>query len=690
MRTIGVVTTSRADFGIYRPVLRAIAESEDLSLRLYVTGMHLSAEFGSTADEITAEGYEIFDKIESLKFGDSPEGIDKAVGLGISGFAESFAKSRPDILLVLGDRFEMFAAVVAALPFAIPVAHIHGGETTEGLIDEAIRHSITKMSHLHFVSADAYARRVVQMGEAPWRVTVSGAPSLDNIRAMELLGAEEIEAKIGMPLDTAPLLVTYHPVTLDYENVHSHVSELMAALDASGLPVVFTAPNADTRGSTVTEMIEQYVSTHGNARLVKNLGTQAYFSLMSRAAAMVGNSSSGIIEAASFGLPVVNIGRRQQGRVHGENVLDAPDDRLLIENAIRTAASTEFRIRIAGMRNPYGDGNAAEKIVDVLRSVKLDQKLLMKSFYDLPSLKKRIVFIGAVDFSAHCLREVLHNGGNVVAVVTPKPELAERNSDFADLGPIAASYGIPIHHMVSVGDPETIAFIRQMQPDVIFVFGLSQLIPAELLEIPPIGCVGTHPALLPKNRGRHPLIWALVEGLTESGLTFFFLDEGADSGDILWQRAFPIALEDDAHTLYRKIGTLASEAIAEFLPQIETGTAPRTPQNHGMATYWRKRTAEDGEIRWEEPTIKIYNLVRALTHPYVGANSYWRDKKFTVWKAALPDETHRHYSEPPGTVIESAGPKLLVRTGDGCIILKQYEAEDGGTPEAGDVLGAKK
>ena len=307
MRTIGVVTVARSDYGIYLPVLRKIQADPELELHLFVTGMHLSPEFGLTVKTIEEDGFQVQERIEMLLSSDTPECIAKSMGLGTIGFAQAFARSRPDILMVLGDRFEMHAAVVASLPFKIPVAHIHGGESTEGAIDEGIRHSITKMSHLHFASTEFYARRIIRMGEEPWRVVVSGAPSLDNLHTVDLLTRPQIsfEDRFGLHLEAPTLLVTYHPVTLEYENTETHVRELLAALAGLDFNIVFTYPNADTQGRLIINRIQEFVDMHKQAQVVENLGTQGYFSLMAHSSAMVGNSSSGIIEAASFKLPVV-------------------------------------------------------------------------------------------------------------------------------------------------------------------------------------------------------------------------------------------------------------------------------------------------------------------------------------------------------------------------------------------------
>ena len=299
----------------------------------------------------------------------------------------------------------------------------------------------------------------------------------------------------------------------------------------------------------------------------------------------------------------------------------------------------------------------------------------------------RIVFVGAVDFSRHALRCVLESGGNVVGVVTLPPELSHRHSDYADLQGLAAEHGVPVQHVRRINDPETVGWVRSLLPDVIFVFGWSQLISAEFLEIPPLGCIGTHPALLPKNRGRHPLIWALVEGLSESGLTFFYLDDGADSGDILWQKPFAIDLDDDAGSLYEKIKWLGCEAIAEFLPLLEAGTAPKVQQDHKSATYWRKRSAEDGRIDWASTSMTTYNLVRALARPYPGADTSISGGPVKVWRMTPPSpDGGKAASGQPGTVLAAEGMNLTVRTGDGQVSVVEYDTE-GALILVGDVLG---
>lgn len=385
MRTIGVVTTSRADYGIYLPVLKRLSREPQLDIRLFVTGIHLSPDFGRTVEDIEKDGFAIQEKVEMLLASDTPEGVAKSMGLGTLGFAQAFSRWKPDILVVLGDRFEMHAAVVAALPFIIPVAHIHGGEQTEGAIDEAMRHSITKMSHLHFVATEEYAHRVIQMGEEAWRVIISGAPSLDNLNGFVPLLLAELEARVGMALpERGFLLVTFHPVTSEYERAGEQTDNLLAALASIEMPVVFTLPNADTAGREVRKRIRKFVEKTPSTREVENLGTHGYFSLMARAAAMVGNSSSGLLEAPSFKLPVVNVGTRQLGRVRAANVLDCSYGKKDIVDTLHIALSLKFRTSLVGLVNPYGDGNAADRIVTRLKEIDLDKNLLIKHFCDLP------------------------------------------------------------------------------------------------------------------------------------------------------------------------------------------------------------------------------------------------------------------------------------------------------------------
>ena len=379
-----MVTVGRSDYGIYRPVLTEIRDDPELELRLFVGGMHLLPEFGSTVDAVEGDGFAIAERVEMLLASDTPEAISKSTGLGVVGFAQAYARSRPDVLMVLGDRFEMHAAALAALPFKIPVAHISGGEMTRGAFDDALRHCITKLSHLHFVTTEEYARRVRQLGEESWRVTNCGSPSLDTLLSHTQEGSNDLEARYGFQLDPPPLLVTFHPVTLEYEDTEWHAAELLAALDESGAPTVFTMPNADTNGHVIARKIQEFVGTHPSSWLVENLGIPDYFSVMARSAAMVGNSSSGVVEAAPLSLPVVNIGSRQEGRVRTPNIIDVGYPRAEILEGIRRAVSDEFRETASGVTSPFGDGHAAKRIVDVLKTVELGDRLLMKRFIDQP------------------------------------------------------------------------------------------------------------------------------------------------------------------------------------------------------------------------------------------------------------------------------------------------------------------
>jgi UDP-hydrolysing UDP-N-acetyl-D-glucosamine 2-epimerase len=382
VRTIGVVTVARSDYGIYRPILLAIRKQKNLRLHLIVAADHLCRRRGMTVQEIESDGFDIGDRIKMSPPSDTPAGIAFAMAKGIEGFAKVFRSRKPDLLLVLGDRFEMHAAVSAAMPFGMPVAHLHGGEITEGAVDNQFRHSISKMSHFHFVATKENRRRLLRMGEEPWRVIVTGAPALDNVRAMQLMTPAEIERETGIKLAQAPLIVTFHSVTLEPDKTALHIGELLAALDRVGLPVLFTYPNVDMGSRLIVSAIQEYLKTHRDCRLVKSLGTRLYFSVMKHAAAMVGNSSSGIIEAASLHLPVVNVGNRQGGRLHGRNVMDVQCERTRLAAAIRRVTSPSFKSRIRGLRNPYGDGNAAARIVSMLSEITLDPRLVMKKWHD--------------------------------------------------------------------------------------------------------------------------------------------------------------------------------------------------------------------------------------------------------------------------------------------------------------------
>ncbi len=381
MKRVGVVTVGRSDYGIYRPLLRELAGRGGIDVQLYVGGMHLRERFGSTVEEIEADGFPIAARVDFLEDDDSPLAVAEAIGRGVTAFARAFADGAPDLLVVLGDRFEMLAAGLAALPLTIPVAHLHGGESTEGAIDESMRHALTKLSHLHFASMDAYAHRIVQLGEEPWRVVTSGALALDAIRVHAPVDDARL-AERGVHLRGPTLLVTFHPVTLESSDTDRQIDAVLEAVDGTGLDAVLTYPNADAHHGAIVERLERLA---GDERftLVRNLGPEAYYTLLGRAVAMVGNSSSGIIEAASFRLPVVDVGDRQRGRLRPANVLHVAPDANEIAQALEAACSERFRAGLAELENPYGDGHAAPRIADVLESTPLDDRLLVKRFHDL-------------------------------------------------------------------------------------------------------------------------------------------------------------------------------------------------------------------------------------------------------------------------------------------------------------------
>lgn len=386
MRSVAVVSVGRSDYSIYRPLLQRIAAHPELELRVLVSGMHLEARYGSTVNLIEKDGFPITARIPVLQNEDTPEAVATAIGLGVAGFGHYFAKARPDLLIVLGDRFEMFAAALAAVPFNLPILHLHGGELTEGAMDDRFRHSITKMSHLHGVATQVYRQRVIQLGEEPWRVTCCGALSLDNILSIQRLSRAELESSFHLNLSTPPLLVTLHPTTSEYEHTAPQTDAVLAALCKLDLPVIFTMPNADMAGSIIRKRIIQFCQNSHKAVWVENFGPEGYFSVLGEVSAMVGNSSSGLLEAPSFALPVVNIGNRQKGRLRAGNVIDVPlFDAEDIAAAIRQAISPEFKAQTVGDEHFFGDGRASEKLLDLIVNTPLDERLLGKTFHDINS-----------------------------------------------------------------------------------------------------------------------------------------------------------------------------------------------------------------------------------------------------------------------------------------------------------------
>jgi UDP-hydrolysing UDP-N-acetyl-D-glucosamine 2-epimerase len=382
MRNVAVVTTSRADFGIYQPVLQKIAARNDLRLELVVSGSHLDERHGMTVDEVIASGHEIAARIPILEDSDHPVDIATAIASGVGGIGGFYSEARPDLVLILGDRYEMLSAAIAAIPFKIPVAHIHGGEITEGAFDDSIRHAITKLSHLHFTSTDSYAARVRQMGEENWRIVVSGAPSLDHFKNFIPASDEELHKAIGLSLPDRPLLLTYHPTTLGELSPREEIENLLSALSDIEQPLVFTAPNADPGSREISDRIETFVKMRRNAVLVTSLGSRFYFSMMSKAATLIGNSSSGIIEAASFRLPVLDIGNRQAGRLRPQNVINVVNHVKDIRDGLIRVLDPKFRNGLHDMQNPYYKGGASDLIAERLATVALDARLIVKKFVD--------------------------------------------------------------------------------------------------------------------------------------------------------------------------------------------------------------------------------------------------------------------------------------------------------------------
>jgi len=384
-KKVCIVTGTRAEYGLFYPLLKKIKADGQLELQICVTGMHLSPEFGLTYREIERDGFEIQEKIEMLLSSDTEVGVTKSMGLAMIGFADAFHRLKPDLLILLGDRFETMAAAIAAFMARIPIAHLYGGELTEGAIDDAIRHAITKMSILHFVSTEAYKRRTVQLGEAPDRVFNVGALGIDNIKNLPLLEKNELEKELAFNFGKRNVLVTFHPVTLENCTAGSQFTELLRALEHyKDLKIIFTKPNADPNDRILIKLIDEYVKKNPDkAASFVSLGPLKYLSTMQYVDAVVGNSSSGIIEAPSLGKPAVNIGDRQKGRIRAASVIDCSPKKESIIKALAKALQPEFGEFCQTVNNPYGDGDTAEKILRVLKEKTDKIKTLKKTFYDL-------------------------------------------------------------------------------------------------------------------------------------------------------------------------------------------------------------------------------------------------------------------------------------------------------------------
>ena len=383
-RKICIITGTRAEFGLLRLLMQEVNDAPECELQIVATGMHLSPEYGLTYKEIEQAGFKIDYKVDMQLSSDSAVSITKSIGTGTIGFAEAYEHLQPDLLVVLGDRFELISAVTAALIASIPVAHLHGGETTEGAFDEAIRHSITKMSHLHFVAAPEYARRVIQLGEHPERVFLVGGLGVDAIRQIKLLTREELEESLDFKFGKKNLLVTFHPATLEDHGSNQEMSVLLDALsELEDTRLIFTMPNADNGSRELMSMLESFVKQHPNARVYTSLGQLRYLSCMQFVDGVVGNSSSGIAEAPSMGIGTIDIGDRQKGRLSSSSVIHCSPDYLQIKKALNKLHDAEFRSCLVNCVNPYGNGGASHKILEIIRAYPLNG-LIKKSFYDLP------------------------------------------------------------------------------------------------------------------------------------------------------------------------------------------------------------------------------------------------------------------------------------------------------------------
>lgn len=384
MRKICVVTGSRAEYGLLSGLMRAIQEDKDLQLQVIATNMHLSPEFGLTYREIEKDGFQIDKKVQMLLSSDTPNATTKSVGLATIGFADAYEDLQPDLIVVLGDRFEILAAVSAALFFKIPVAHLHGGEITEGAYDDSIRHAITKMSHLHFTSTEAYRQRVIQLGEQPDRVFYVGAIGVENIKRVPLMSQAELEDSIRFKLGEKSLLVTYHPVTLENHTAADQCRNLLKALDEfPDYKIIFTLPNSDTDGRVIIRLINEYVSLRPERCMaIPSLGLQRYLSALKCVSAVVGNSSSGIIEVPSFGIPTLDIGNRQKGRIAAESVVHCGNDSRSIIEGMQQVLSDVFRKQVKHVLNPYEKRDTTKNIYKIISTYPLEN-LRQKKFYDV-------------------------------------------------------------------------------------------------------------------------------------------------------------------------------------------------------------------------------------------------------------------------------------------------------------------
>lgn len=384
-KIISIVTATRAEYGLLKPLIAKLKMVKEFDIRIVVTGMHLSSKFGFTYKEIEEDGNIIDRKIEILLDSDSPKDISKTMARALIGFSDYFEEIKPDLIIALGDRYETLAVCCAAMNANIPIAHLYGGETTEGAIDESMRHAITKMSYLHFTSTKEYRKRVIQLGESPERVFEVGALGIENIVNTKLLTKSELEQSIGLKLDKPYAVVTFHPVTLEENNVSRQFDKLLEVCNShQEMNYIFTKANADANGSIINKMLDEYTISHDNVLVVTSLGMVRYLSALKYCCMVVGNSSSGLIEAPSFGIPTINIGDRQKGRLQSESVINCEPQKEAIEQAFQKALDVEFCNEIKNVINPYGDGNTSNKIVDTIKEFLVKDKInLKKQFFNI-------------------------------------------------------------------------------------------------------------------------------------------------------------------------------------------------------------------------------------------------------------------------------------------------------------------
>lgn len=384
MKSITVLTATRAEYGLLSPIIHALKACGSFEVRVVVTGAHLSPEFGLTYREIEKEGIEIDRKIEILLSSDTPSAISKSMGMALIGFADYFAERRPDALVVLGDRYETLAVCCAAMNARVPIIHLYGGETTEGAVDEVIRHAITKLSYLHLTSTEEYRKRVIQLGESPDRVFTVGAIGIENALKKKLLSKQELADSLGLALERPYAVITFHPVTLENNSAKQQCRELLKALDMHPeMDYIITKANADADGRIINKMLDDYSLTHDNVSVYESLGAVRYLSAVKYACMAIGNSSSGLLEVPSFKIPTVNIGDRQKGRLKAASVIDCCPKAEEISQSIERAQTIEFREICETVTNPYGDGNTSKKVVDAIVNMMSSEIDLKKKFYDI-------------------------------------------------------------------------------------------------------------------------------------------------------------------------------------------------------------------------------------------------------------------------------------------------------------------